>query len=78
MSWLPWGMIDLRGIAMRFLVLLALILCFAALLAFGFLVLVRELLARDIFGTPSLPSGPPEQIQAPERETESHSAAPQS
>ena len=61
---------------MRFLVLLALILCFVALLAFGFLVLVRELLARDIFGAPSLPSGPPEQES--ERETESHSAAPQS
>jgi len=47
----------LRGLAMRFLVLLALILCFVALLAFGFLVLVRELLARDIFGAPSLRAG---------------------
>jgi hypothetical protein len=71
-------MIDLRRIAMRFLVLLALILCFVALLAFGFLVLVRELLARDIFGVPTLPSGAPEQIPESERETESHSAAPQS
>ena len=71
-------MMVLRGIGMRLLILLALILCFVALTAFGFLVLVRELLARDIFGAPSLPSGPPEQIQEPERETESHSAAPQS
>jgi hypothetical protein len=71
-------MIVLRGIGVRLLVLLALILCFVAVLAFGFLVLVRELLSRDIFGAPSLPSGPPEQIQEPERETESHSAAPQS
>jgi hypothetical protein len=71
-------MIVLRGIGMRLLVLLALILCFVAVLAFGFLVLVRELLARDIFGAPYLPSGPPEQIREPERETESHSAAPQS
>ena len=71
-------MIHLRGIAMRFLVLLAVILCFVALLAFGLLVLLRELLARDAFGAPSLPSGPPEQIQQSEGETESHSAAPQS
>ena len=71
-------MIVLRGIGMRLLILLALILCFVAVLAFGFLVLVRELLARDIFGAPSLPSGAPDQIQGPERETESHSAAPQS
>jgi hypothetical protein len=71
-------MIDLRGIAMRLLVVLALILCFVAVLAFGFLVLVRELLARDFFGAPSLPGGPPEQTQESEREAESHSAAPQS
>jgi hypothetical protein len=69
-------MIDLRGIAMRFLVLLALILCFVAVLAFGFLVLVRELLARNFFGAPSLPSGPPKQTHESEREAESHSAAP--
>jgi hypothetical protein len=61
---------------MRFLVLLALILCFFALLAFGFLVLVRELLARDMFGAPSLPGGPQEQTEESEREADSHSAAP--
>jgi hypothetical protein len=61
---------------MRFLILLALILCFVAVLAFGFLVLVRELLARNFFGAPSLPSLPPEQNQESERDTESHSAAP--
>jgi hypothetical protein len=71
-------MIELRGIAMRLLILLALILCFAAVLAFGFLVLMRELLARDFFSAPSLPSGPPEQAQESERDAESHSAAPQS
>jgi hypothetical protein len=69
-------MIDLRGIAMRLLVLIALILCFVAVLAFGFLVLLRELLARDLFVAPSFPSGPPEQTQESEQETESHSAAP--
>jgi hypothetical protein len=69
-------MIDLRGITMRFLVLLALILCFVAVLAFGFLVLVRELLAGNFFGAPSLPGGPPEQTQESEREAESHSAPP--
>ena len=63
---------------MRLLILLALILCFVAVLAFGFLVLVRELLARDFFGAPSLPGGPQEQTQGSERDTESHSAAPQS
>jgi len=60
---------------MRLLILLALILCFAAILAFGFLVLVRELLARNFFGAPSLPGGPLEQTQESERDTESHSAA---
>jgi len=59
---------------MRLLILLALILCFVAVLAFGFLVLVRELLARDFFGAPS--GGPQEQTQESERDTESHSAAP--
>jgi hypothetical protein len=61
---------------MRFLVLVALFLCFVAVLAFGFLVLVRELLARNFFGAPSLPDGPPELTQESEREAESHSAAP--
>ncbi len=72
-------MIVLRGIGMRLLVLLALILCFVAVLAFGILVLVRELLASNFFGAPSLPSGPPEQTQdstrESEREAESRSAA---
>jgi hypothetical protein len=63
---------------MRFLILLALILCFVAVLAFGFLVLVRELLARDFFGAPSLPSEPAQQTQESEREAEPQSAAPQS
>ena len=61
---------------MRFLILLALILCFVAVLMFGFLVLVRELLARNFFGAPSLPSGPQEQTEESERDAESHSAAP--
>jgi len=61
---------------MRLLVLVALILGIVAVLAFGFLVLVRELLAGDSFGAPSLPSGPPEQTPESERGAESHSAAP--
>ena len=61
---------------MRFLILLALILCFVAVLMFGFLVLVRELLARNFFGAPSLPGGPHEQTEESERDAESHSAAP--
>jgi len=63
---------------MRYLFLLALILCFVAILIFGFLNLMRELLTRDFFGVPSLPSGLPEQTQALEREAETHSATPQS
>jgi hypothetical protein len=61
---------------MRYLILLALILCFVAVLMFGFLSLARELLMRNFFGAPSLPSGPPEQTQVTEREAESHSATP--
>ncbi len=61
---------------MRLLISLALILCFVAVLVFGFLSLARELLMRDFFGGPSLPSGPPEQTQVPEREEESRSATP--
>jgi cytochrome b561 len=61
---------------MSHLFLLALILCFVAILIFGFLDLVRELLTRDFFGAPSLPSAPPEQSQALDREAESHSATP--
>jgi len=61
---------------MRDLTSLALILCFVAVLMFGFLELARELLMRDFFGAPSLPSVPPEQTQVPEAEAESHSATP--
>jgi hypothetical protein len=60
----------------RYLILLALILCFVAVLVVGFLQLARELLMRNFFGAPSLPSGPPEQTQVSEREAESHSATP--
>ncbi len=59
---------------MRGLFLVALILCVIAVLMFGFLDLVRELSMRDFFGAPSLPGGPPEQIQAMEHEAESRSA----
>ena len=61
---------------MRHLILLALILCFVAVLVVGFLQLARELLMRNFFGAPSLPSGPPEQTQVSEREAKSHSATP--
>ena len=61
---------------MRFLISLALILCFVAVLVFGFLSLARELLMRNFFGAPSLPSGSPEQTQVSEREAESQSATP--
>jgi hypothetical protein len=62
---------------MRHLISLALILCFVAVLMFGFLNLARELLMRNFFGAPSLPSLPPEQTYASEtEEAESHSASP--
>jgi hypothetical protein len=56
---------------MRYLILFALILCFVAVLLFGFLNLIRELLTRVFFGVPSLPSAPPEQIESLEQEAES-------
>ena len=61
---------------MRYLFLLSLILCFAAVLMVGALNLIRELLTRDFFGAPSLPSVPPEQTQSLQQDTESHSATP--
>jgi hypothetical protein len=61
---------------MRYLLLLALISCFVAILIVGFLDLVRELMTRNFFGAPSLPSAPPEQSQELDREAESHSATP--
>jgi hypothetical protein len=61
---------------MRLFILLALVLCFVALLVLGFVTLARELLMRNFFGAPSLPNVPPEQTQAPQSETESHSATP--
>jgi hypothetical protein len=61
---------------MRLLISLALILCVVAVLVFGFLNLARELLTRNFFGAPSLPSGAPEQGQVSEREAESRSATP--
>ena len=61
---------------MRHLISLALVLCFVAVLMVGFLSLARELLMRDFFGAPSLPSVLPEQTHASEPEAESHSATP--
>jgi hypothetical protein len=62
---------------MRHLISLALILSFVAVLMFGFLNLARELLTRDFFGAPSLPSASPEQSRAAgTQESESHSATP--
>jgi hypothetical protein len=61
---------------MRYLLLLALISCFVAILIVGFLDLVRELMTRNFFGAPSLPSASPEQSQELDREAESHSATP--
>ena len=61
---------------MRHLISLALVLCFVAVLMVGFLSLARELLVRDFFSAPSLPSVPPEQTHASEPEAESHSATP--
>jgi hypothetical protein len=62
---------------MRHLISLVLILSFVAVLMFGFLNLARELLTRDFFGAPSLPSASPEQTRASEtQEAESHSASP--
>jgi hypothetical protein len=62
---------------MRHLISLALILCFVAVLMYGFLNLARELLTRNFFGAPSLPSALPEQTRGSEtEEAESHSASP--
>jgi hypothetical protein len=61
---------------MRLLISLALLLCFVAVLVFGLLSLARELLMRDFFGGPSLPSGPSDQAQVSEQEAESRSATP--
>jgi hypothetical protein len=62
---------------MRHLISLALILCFVAVLMYGFLNLARELLTRNFFGAPSLPSVTPEDTHASEtEEAESHSASP--
>lgn len=61
---------------MHHLFLLASISCFVAIMIFGFLDLVRELLTRNFFDAPSLPSAPPEQSRALGREAESHSATP--
>jgi len=61
---------------MRDLISLALVLCFVAVLMFGFLELARELLMKNFFGAPSLPSVPPEQTQMSEPEAKSHSATP--
>jgi hypothetical protein len=62
---------------MRHLISLALILCFVAVLMYGFLNLARELLTRNFFGAPSLPSVPPEHTRASgTQESESHSATP--
>jgi hypothetical protein len=63
---------------MRHLISFALVLCVVAVLMFGFLNLARELLMRNFFGAPSLPSVPPEQTHASEPEAESHSATPMS
>jgi hypothetical protein len=66
-----------RGLAMRHLISFALILCFVAVLMYGFLNLARELLTRNFFGAPSLPSALPEQTRASgTQESESHSATP--
>src|SRR5260370_82856 len=61
---------------MHHLLLLASISCFVAILIFGFLDLLRELLTRNFFDAPSLPNAPPEQSRALERESESRSATP--
>jgi hypothetical protein len=60
----------------RHLILLALILGFVAVLMVGFLQLARELLMRNFFGAPSLPSEPLEQTPVSKRDAESHSATP--
>jgi hypothetical protein len=61
---------------MRLLISLTLIFCFVAVLMFGFLSLARELLMRNFFGAPSLPSASPEHTRVSEREAESQSPTP--
>ncbi len=45
---------------MRYLILFVLLAGFCAVLMLGFLVLVRELLTRDVFDAPALPGSPAE------------------
>jgi hypothetical protein len=53
---------------MRYLALLAVILCLAVVMVLVFLKLLRDLLVRDFFDAPSLPDGPAEQTATSGRE----------
>ena len=57
---------------MRYLVLLAVVLCVAVVLVLVFLKLLRDLLVRDFFDAPSLPDAPADPISA--REALQHEA----
>ena len=61
---------------MRLVMLTALFFALGALAILGFLHLVRELLVKEFFHPPSLPSETPRQDQEVSRETSSHSANP--
>jgi hypothetical protein len=53
---------------MRYLVLLAVVLCLAVVVILVFLKLLRDLLVRDFFDAPSLPDAPAEQAATSARE----------
>ena len=60
-AWISLDLAESNRELMRYLILLAVILCVGALLVWGILNVVRELLIRDFFHAPLLPDGQPEQ-----------------
>jgi hypothetical protein len=60
---------------MRYVVLFVLFATFGAVLVLGFVVMVRELLTRDVFDAPALPDSPAKHAEL-ERDSTSHSATP--
>jgi hypothetical protein len=61
---------------MRYLVLLAVVLCVAVVLVLVFLKLLRDLLVRDFFDAPSLPDAPADLTLSSAREALQHEAKP--
>jgi hypothetical protein len=59
---------------MRYLVLLAVVLCVAVVLVLVFLKVLRDLLVRDFFDAPSLPDAPADLGSGSAREALQHEA----